>query len=77
MTMHASKGLEFPIVALANLFCRAAQRRRSRPRPARAIGLHLRIKAGEAEFKTPGFEDAWDARASQTGASRSACSTSP
>lgn len=59
MTIHASKGLEFPIVALANLGTRP--RNDVEPVPDRsAHRLHLRIKAGDNEFKTPGFDDAWE-----------------
>ena len=59
MTIHASKGLEFPIVALANLGTRP--RNDIEPVPERhAHRLHLRIKAGDSEFKTPGFDEAWE-----------------
>ena len=57
MTIHAAKGLEFPIVALANLHTRP--RAEVEPVPdRRARRLHVRILAGE--FKTPGFTAAWE-----------------
>jgi ATP-dependent helicase/nuclease subunit A len=59
MTIHASKGLEFPIVALANLGTRP--RNDVEPVPdRRAHRLHVRIKNRDDEFKTPGFDEAWE-----------------
>ena len=67
LTVHASKGLEFPIVALANLATKP--RNEVDPVPDRdAHRLHLRIKSGPAEFMTPGFEAAWQAEKDQRAA---------
>jgi ATP-dependent exoDNAse (exonuclease V) beta subunit len=58
VTMHASKGLEYPIVALANLG--ALVPRRVEPVVDRAASkLHLRITSVGAKFATPDFETAW------------------
>jgi ATP-dependent helicase/nuclease subunit A len=58
MTVHASKGLEFPIIAVANLGSRP--RNDVEPVPDRAAHrLHLRVGSGDNAFRTPGFEDAW------------------
>jgi ATP-dependent helicase/nuclease subunit A len=58
MTIHAAKGLEFPIVALANLGGQPYNRVEPVP-DRRAHRLHLRIRNGDDEFKTPGFDVAW------------------
>ena len=59
MTVHASKGLEFPIVAVANLGTRP--RSDVQPVPDRtAHRLHMRIGSVGSEFKTPGFDSAWE-----------------
>src|SRR5262249_48026381 len=51
--------LEFPIVALANLGTRP--RNDVEPVPDRRTHrLHIRIKNRDDEFKTPGFDAAWE-----------------
>jgi len=57
-TIHGSKGLEFPVVVLANIG--TARKNRSEPIPDRDRGLlHVRIKNGDDEFTTP----EWDTHA--------------
>jgi ATP-dependent exoDNAse (exonuclease V) beta subunit len=63
-TMHASKGLEYPIVALANLGARSSHR--VEPVTDRANRrLHLRITSGKRQFATPGFDDEWTTEEAQ------------
>ena len=64
VTMHASKGLEYPIVALANLGSRGASRIEPVADRARRR-LELRITAQQKQFQTPGFEAAWTAEKAQ------------
>ena len=61
MTIHASKGLEFPVVAMANMSCE--RKMRSGPVPDRENGrLHLSVKGrGGSPFATPGFKEQWEA----------------
>ena len=64
VTMHASKGLEYPIVALANLGSRGEPHRagrRPRATPPRAPDHAL----GKKQFETPGFDAAWTAEKAQ------------
>jgi ATP-dependent helicase/nuclease subunit A len=67
MTIHAAKGLEFPIVALANLGGRPQSQVEPVP-DRRGHRLHLRIKRGDLEFKTPGFDAAWEREQEQKAA---------
>jgi ATP-dependent helicase/nuclease subunit A len=64
MTVHASKGLEFPIVAVANLGTKPSSAVQPVP-DRRAHRLHLRIGADPNAFKTPGFDAAWEAEQHQ------------
>jgi ATP-dependent helicase/nuclease subunit A len=64
MTIHAAKGLEFPVVALANLHTQA--RTDIEPVPDRAARrLHVRVLDRGTRFVTPGFDAAWDAEKAQ------------
>jgi ATP-dependent helicase/nuclease subunit A len=59
VTMHASKGLEYPIVMLANLGTQP--NRRVEPVVDRARRkLELRISSRKKQFATAGFEAAWE-----------------
>jgi ATP-dependent helicase/nuclease subunit A len=64
VTMHSSKGLEFPIVALANLGSKAGGQ--TQPVADREHHrLELRITVNKNPFETPGFEAAWAAEQAQ------------
>ncbi|MCL2769984.1 MAG: UvrD-helicase domain-containing protein, partial [Solirubrobacterales bacterium] len=72
MTMHGAKGLESPIVALANLGSHLAAPRDPVPRE-RESSLHFRVgsaSAGRHHFATPGYEEAWEAERAQIDAER-------
>ena len=64
VTMHASKGLEFPIVALANLGSKGGGRVQPVADRARRR-LELRVTTNSNQFETPGFEAAWAAEKAQ------------
>ena len=63
MTIHGAKGLEYPIVALANLGARNQNHAQPVPREHERF-LHFRVGAGSAgrhgHFKTPGYDEAWE-----------------
>ena len=64
VTMHSSKGLEFPIVVLANLGTKGGSK--TEPVADRAAHrLDVRITAQKKQFQTPGFEAAWTAEKAQ------------
>ncbi|MGO9960946.1 MAG: UvrD-helicase domain-containing protein [Solirubrobacteraceae bacterium] len=63
MTIHGAKGLEYPIVALANLA--AENRNHAQPVPREDENfLHFRVGAGSigrtGHFNTPGYDNAWE-----------------
>jgi len=63
MTVHGAKGLEYPIVALANLAARNPNHAQPVPREHERF-VHFRVGAGTSgrhgHFKTPGYDDAWE-----------------
>ncbi|MGH3026479.1 MAG: 3'-5' exonuclease, partial [Gaiellaceae bacterium] len=63
MTMHGAKGLEYPIVALANLGSQSSAQHAPVPREDESF-LHFRVGAGtlgrSGHFATPDYETAWD-----------------
>jgi ATP-dependent helicase/nuclease subunit A len=62
MTIHGAKGLEYPIVALANLSAKNLNHAQPVPREDEQF-LHFRVGAGSlgkhGHFTTPGYDDAW------------------
>jgi ATP-dependent helicase/nuclease subunit A len=64
VTMHSSKGLEYPFVALANLGTHPSTR--VEPVADRSgHRLHLRISSARNQFATAGFEAAWEGEKEQ------------
>jgi ATP-dependent helicase/nuclease subunit A len=64
VTMHSAKGLEYPIVALANLGAQVPHR--VEPVPDReGRRLHLRVSNERVQFATPDFETFWAAETAQ------------
>jgi len=63
MTMHGAKGLEYPIVALANLGSQSSAQHAPVPREDESF-LHFRVGAKSlgrsGHFATPYYETAWD-----------------
>ena len=64
MTMHGAKGLEYPIVALANLGTQSSPQAEPVPREAERF-LHFRVGADtlgrHGHFATPGYDEQWEA----------------
>ena len=73
MTMHGAKGLEYPIVALANLSSGGSTQRSPVPREDEHL-LHFRVGAGtpsrSGHFATPGYDDEWEAEKERAEAER-------
>ena len=63
MTAHGAKGLEYPIVALANLGTQSGAQREPVPHEADRF-LHFHVGAGtpgrHGHFATPGYDEAWE-----------------
>jgi ATP-dependent helicase/nuclease subunit A len=63
MTMHGAKGLEYAIVALANLGTQWSPKRSPVPREAESF-LHFRVgtkpPSGSGYFATPGYDGVWE-----------------
>jgi ATP-dependent helicase/nuclease subunit A len=61
MTTHGAKGLEFPIVALANLGTRPKIASEPVPREEESF-LHFRVgtEDGYGHFPTPGYQEIWE-----------------
>jgi ATP-dependent exoDNAse (exonuclease V) beta subunit len=63
MTAHGAKGLEYPIVALANLGTQSSAQREPVPQEAERF-LHFHVGAAtlgrHGHFATPGYDDAWE-----------------
>ena len=64
MTMHGAKGLEYPVVALANLGTQQSPQAEPVPREQESF-LHFRVGAESigrnGHFATPGYAEVWEA----------------
>jgi ATP-dependent exoDNAse (exonuclease V) beta subunit len=73
MTVHGAKGLEFPIVALANLSAQNPNHAQPVPCEQQRF-LHFRVGAGtvgrHGHFMTPSYEKAWQREKEQVEAER-------
>ena len=73
MTMHGAKGLEYPIVALANLGTQKSTQHEPVPREHESF-LHFRVGAGSlgrsGHFSTPGYDDVFEAEKTHIEAER-------
>jgi ATP-dependent helicase/nuclease subunit A len=73
MTMHGAKGLEYPIVALANLGTGPRAAKAPVPREAESF-LHFQVGAGTpgraGHFATPAYDAAWKREKAQIDAER-------
>ena len=73
MTMHGAKGLEYPIVALANLGSQTSTQHAPVPREDESF-LHFPVGAGSlgrsGHFATPNYETAWDSEKTYNHAER-------
>jgi ATP-dependent helicase/nuclease subunit A len=73
MTMHGAKGLEYPIVALANLGTQSSTKHEPVPQESEHF-LNFRVGAGSVgrhgHFATPGYEEAWEEEKAQIQAER-------
>jgi ATP-dependent helicase/nuclease subunit A len=73
MTTHGAKGLEYPIVALANLGSQTNTQRVPVPREHESF-LHFRVGAAtvgrSGHFATPGYDEVWDAEKAHIEAER-------
>jgi ATP-dependent exoDNAse (exonuclease V) beta subunit len=73
MTMHGAKGLEYPIVALANLGTEWSAKRTAVPSEHESF-LHFQVGAKSpgrsGHFATPGYEEVWKAESAHAEAER-------
>jgi ATP-dependent exoDNAse (exonuclease V) beta subunit len=73
MTMHGAKGLEYPIVALANLGTQWTPKKTAVPREHESF-LHFHVGAKSVgrtgHFATPGYEKVWEGESEHVEAER-------